>query len=984
METKGTLPSVVPTPSLAGRRSELALLQNRLTATAHGNAGVVLVVGEPGIGKTRLLGEAGAHATREGATVLRGGASEFEGMPPYLPLLEALGSYIKTAHLDVLRAQAGPVATTLASIFPELVARLGPGPVGSPMPPEQARLRLYEAVGTFLAALADARPVVLMLDDLHWADAASLDLLCHVVRHQPTARVIVVGAFREGEAEANPPLARAIEYLNRHRLLTTLMLSPLSAEEISALAASYLGGAVDPAASRLLYTQSEGNPFFAEELLRGWVETSGLVRQDEWWVPSHKFDPGRIPPGITGAIHQRLARLSPEIVGQLQTAAIIGRTFDVSLLAAVEARPAGVIELKMLAASRAGLIRADRTGTFAFSHDKIRECLYADMPPGRRRQLHEIIGRALEGRGDGSSVQQLAALAYHFARSGDRERGATYSLRAAEKALAVYAAEQALANYRAALDLLAADDVRRGEGLLGTGKAAILAGRAAEATDAYEAAHTWSLQGGDQMTAARAALGLSRARERLGDHQGHYAPLMTAVALLKDRSEPETVEALTWLAELDALRGNFTEGIAHAERASEVARVLGGGVFEAKACAMLGKLRARMNDIPAGLELLERALALAIEADDPSTAYLCCATLAFETHRAADMRRCREASLARIEFARRTHDPYQLHRAQAWLARLAAEQGKWSEAQQLIVQVESTPERSMFRETMEFLYRARGFIAYNRGDYEAAEREFQALAASLAQHREDLTSYQGLLGLVQLLMGKRREAQAYMAEQEALLAQLLEGCTPTAPILNCLAIMALTMGDRERAARYYRSLLPFRGQFHWFLVDRILALVETMQGDWAGAEAHFASAEATARREEIQPELPLTLVGKAELELTRGGRGSAICARTLLGQALNLFRELGMEAEAAHARERLRTLPRQPGASGHPAYPAGLSAREAQVLKLIAAGMSNRQIGRELSLSERTIANHITNIFNKTATENRAAATAFAIRHGLA
>jgi len=177
-------------------------------------------------------------------------------------------------------------------------------------------------------------------------------------------------------------------------------------------------------------------------------------------------------------------------------------------------------------------------------------------------------------------------------------------------------------------------------------------------------------------------------------------------------------------------------------------------------------------------------------------------------------------------------------------------------------------------------------------------------------------------------------------------------------------------------------LLPFHGQHYWFLVDRLLAAVEVLQGDWAAAQAHLDAAEEHARREDLRPELPLVLAGRADLELTRRGRGSAMRARALLEQAVPLFEQLGMTAEVTRTRERLCGV--SPKGPGRPSYPARLSAREAQVLKLVATGMSNRRIAQELALSERTVINHIASIFNKTNVDNRSAATAFAIRHGLA
>jgi len=207
---------------------------------------------------------------------------------------------------------------------------------------------------------------------------------------------------------------------------------------------------------------------------------------------------------------------------------------------------------------------------------------------------------------------------------------------------------------------------------------------------------------------------------------------------------------------------------------------------------------------------------------------------------------------------------------------------------------------------------------------------------------------------------------------------------PTLSARGCLALAAMALGDAEQAARHYPDLLACQGQHHWFLMDRILGQVALLCGDLSAAAAHLTAAEAVARREGLRPDLARILAVQADLALAQGGPGSAARARDRLGQARTILRELGMTDELRRVRQRLRTLPHQPSARPGSPLPAGLSPREAEVLRLVAAGQSNRQIAQALSLSESTIAKHLTSIFTKTGADNRAAAAAFAIRHGLA
>jgi DNA-binding CsgD family transcriptional regulator len=191
------------------------------------------------------------------------------------------------------------------------------------------------------------------------------------------------------------------------------------------------------------------------------------------------------------------------------------------------------------------------------------------------------------------------------------------------------------------------------------------------------------------------------------------------------------------------------------------------------------------------------------------------------------------------------------------------------------------------------------------------------------------------------------------------------------------------LGEHDRLPNLYPRLLPFRGQYHEALIDRLLGAIEILQKDWDRAQAALDAAETIARRENLRWELALTLASCADLELARGGTGSARRARKLLAEALDIFKAYGNKRQTKRIRERLRNLPRQPGTRPEQPVPAGLSRRQVEVLQLLAAGKSNREIAVKLALSEKTIANHVTAIFNKIGVNNRAAAAAFAVRQGL-
>jgi predicted ATPase/DNA-binding CsgD family transcriptional regulator len=979
-----------PPAAIVGRQRELTLVMDRYEAAKHGQAHVVLLAGDPGIGKTRLLDEIARRTAQKGATILRGGASEAEGMPPYLPFVEALGRYIQVTPLDHLGTQVAAAQQVLATLLPELITRLGELPASAPLPPEQARFRLYEAIGMFLQAIGAPHALVLTLDDLQWADSASLDLLCHVARHQQGAHLLVVGAYRESEVAHHSALARTLTELSRQRVLTIVNIGPLSAVETGMLAESKLSGALQPATKALLHTHSEGNPFFAEELLEGWIEAGALVHEQNQWMAVTPLDHA-LPPSIVGALWQRFERLSTESVDHLRVAAIIGRTFDLSLLAAVQEQEVEAIETSLLEAARARLVRTDQTGTFTFTHDKIRECLYTEVSTSRRRRLHGLIGGLLEaryGQEQTMHVHQLAALAFHFVHSSDQPRGVHYSLCAATQALQTAAAEEAISHYQTALNLLSREDRQRGDVLLRLGEAALLAGQEEEAESAYTAARSCLQE--DQEALAKAIHGLGRAYWRQDKRAAARAAFEQGLALLGDRPCAEAVDVLTDLSLLLTIyMGQQQGGMACAQQALEMAKLLGDTRLEERARRITAEnLSLQGEDLVAAVQFLEQVLRHTEANGDLSEASECCLNLAVASYWMADMRRSHEASAQRLAFIAHCGQSHHLRTTYTWLALLHASQGRWRDAEQMIERAHPIVDHLTSPMLAAFLHQIHGFLAYQQEAYSLAERELQMALAMAEQDRHMglgmLMFYPGLLGLVQATIGKWEEARACMASVEAHLDRLPDGILPAAPLLICLALTAVALGDQERAVLLYPRLLAFRGQHYWFLVDRILGLLARTRDDWEMARMHLSAAQAIAGREGLRPEFARTLLARATVELAQDGQGSSTHAEELLREALALFEELGMSQSAQYTLNRLSALSSYPGRRAHAALPAHLTEREVAVLKLVAQGKSNRQIAHALGLSEKTVTNYLTHIFNKTTCENRTAATAFAIRHGLA
>lgn len=968
--------------SLAGRHEEISLLSQSLHAAAQGQLAVALLTGEPGIGKTRLLETLAQRAQAEGFIVLRGGAFEAEGMPPYLPFLEALGDHVRRAPTEQVRAELGPYGGVLSAILPEIAVQIGKPSAPQGLPPEQARMRLYEAVAAFLAGIADTAPLLLILDDLQWADPASLDLLRYLVRRQRQCRLCVVGAYRSGEIAHRAEFERTLAELEQLRLLRTLPIGPLGTAEIAQVARRELQAALAPDAVQTLLAQSEGNPFFVEELLRDWRATGLLQPGDAAWqlrADAAELAEVAAPPSIMRVIRQRLGRLSPELRALLRTAAIIGRRVDPAVLAEAAGIAPDELDLHLLAAVEAQLLRP-AGDVLLFAHDKIRECLYDEVTPTQRQRLHGLVGGALEQRGQPNDHRILADLAWHFARSGDRARGVTYSRRALIHALQASAPQEAKRHGQTALALLPAGDPQRGGLLLELGEAALLASDEAAAIPVLSEAQHWFRETQQPILAGRAAHLLGQARWRQEQIPAAQTAFAAAVALLQDGPSAGLVAALIDLGSLLVVSEHQDEvGIAYLERAVLLAQGAGEPRLLAAANRALGNLLVRRNDLPGGIALLEQALQMAIAADDAAEAAECCAGLAPAYYWQGNIARSEAISLRRLAFAEASHDSYQLRHVYTWLATCEAVRGRIAQAEEYLHLADSIVARLESPEPRAFVTFVRGGLALVHGDLAAAERYF---AAALPIWRSigpnALVWYLGFASLLPVAQGDAVAAAACLDELMRLLEAIPSRDLLTGESVAAATHIALFLGDDVCLAQLKPRLLRAEGQFRDLVVDRLLGEIALREGDLPAASRYLAAAETLARREHLTWELAHTLDAQANLALAIAGSHALGMARECLTEARDLLAQWENNSEARLLEARLAALD-QPAS-----LPAGLSAREVDVLRLVAQGWSNRAIALELSLSAKTIEHHLTSIYGKLAVDNRAAAAAFAVRQGLA
>jgi predicted ATPase len=434
-----------------GRGRELDDLLNRLMAAAGGDGGLVLVAGEPGIGKTRLLAELAHAASSRGWAVLNGRAYETEGMPPYLPFVEALRGYLRASPPEALRGQLGQGAAEVALLVPELRDHLPDLPDEPSLSPEMERYRLFEGVTDVLCAIARSQEsgLVLVLDDLHWADKPALLLLQHLIHRLAGVPLLVAGAYRTVDLDRTHPLAAMLAELRRENRYERLLLPALTAEDTATLIAEITDVTPAPAVVDAVQRETEGNPFFVSEVVRHLhAEGRDLAGPDS--VPS-RWD---IPEGVRQVIGSRLSRLSPDTNRLLHAASVLrdGACFDV-LATVSDIAPESLLDA-LDEALGAGMLR-EIDGGYHFTHALIRQTLTAELNLPRRQRLHLRAAEGIERVHARNLDGHIVVLAAHYRLAGvlaEPERALACTRRAAEAATAVYAWEEAVAHYQAALN----------------------------------------------------------------------------------------------------------------------------------------------------------------------------------------------------------------------------------------------------------------------------------------------------------------------------------------------------------------------------------------------------------------------------------------------------------------------------------------------------------------------------------------------------
>jgi class 3 adenylate cyclase len=887
-----------------GRERELEELRACVDEARKGSGRIVLLAGEPGIGKTRIASELGTYGRVRGFQVLWGRCHETGGAPAYWPWVQIIRAYLHDRDPQNVRSDMGAGAADIAKVVSDVRERMPDLPEPPPLEPEQARFRLFDSITAFLRTATARQPLVLVLDDIHWADQASLLLLQFLAREMGSARLVVIGTYRDVELGREHPLFQALGDLTREPVTRRFALRGLTAADVGRYIEMTVGAAPPPELGQVVHRETEGNPFFVGEVVRLLVaegRLDGGERATGWKVG--------VPQGVREVIGRRLDRLSRDCNRLLTLASIVGREFGLDAIEPVaELTRQRVLELVTEAvAARLVAKVPDAIGRYRFAHALVRETLYEEPSPADRVRLHRRIGEVLESLYAARPERHLSELAFHFAQAAEDGRNADkaidYGRRAAERAVVQLAHEEGVRQYERALELLTtyrpAADGERGELLLGLGEARRRTGDVEKAKETVREAADVARRIGAAELVARAALAYGGPGFVFGQHDEYLVALLEdALASLGEEASALRARVMARLA-MELFFAKTPERCdALSAAAVRMAREVGDHAALASALHCRHAAMWGPRHLEERLAIATEIVRLADTTGDKEEAARGRHFRIVDLLEMGDVASAYREMEAQSRLADELKQPlYEWHRAM-YRAMRALMEGRTEEGETLAGEALMIGQRAS-PDAMD-TYGVQVFTA--RRD-QGRLGEMEASAAALVEQQPHVPGWRSVLAHLYLETGRIDEARR---EFEALAAAGFASIPEDPvwmPTMSMLSEVCAALGDEPRAAELYALYLPYEarhivvgaGVASTGAVAGFLGLLAGTMRRWDDAIRHFERALALNAQMGARPRLAYTQLAYAQMLRTRGEPGDVAKAIALAGQALEIGEALGMQ-----------------------------------------------------------------------------------------
>jgi predicted ATPase/DNA-binding CsgD family transcriptional regulator len=964
----------IPCPRFIGRERELLWLQERLEQARRGHGNLVLLAGEAGIGKSRLTNEVTARALRANVLVLEGRCSPFESALPYAPFIEAFRGLFHTRTPDQIRALLGSRAPEVARLIPELaemISGITPSPLLSP--PEE-KSRLFESLYLVLRQIAAEAPLILTLEDIHWADPASLEFFRFLARRLRRDRWFVLATYRPEEISGAEGPGRLRQDLVRERLAQELTVKPLNAAETGEMLQGVLGADV-PAPENLvawIFQFGEGNPFFTEEILRSIVEGSDDARAPDPATLSGVT----VPPTVRETILERVGRLMPDGREVLSAAAVLGRVFELDALQHVSQLAGEGFSRAFMTLLSAQFVRADRTPPrYSFRHALIRETVLQYLAPDTRRALHRRAGEFLEAHA--SPLVTAQTLAHHFREAGDHEQTIRYALAAASQASSVYAHHEAARFFGLVLEALPPGaTTTRLAAAEGLGDALFRSEALDRAVDAFAAMLEYAKAVGMRHEMARAYRKLGQVEEAQVKGRG-FESWDRGLAILAKIDDPVEEAMIHQLAARARYRiGQYGRAMIDARAA--VAAATRSGDLRALSQAQLSlalvlTMVGRHDEVAA---YMRQALALAQQAGDREAEIRALNNGGMAAMEDADFVRSRDALEQGYALARAYGAPRQSWVLDASLSQLSFVDGRWDEAEARARQAATEIlEHSELHWPFATAATAFATVLVHRGRSDEADALLQKVYRSPDPGYQVILA-RNALATLELRRGNAAASKTLLEEAWGIIRATGYGGSGKTETLLLLAEVSLQLNDVAMARSWldeaagavngYRRLAP--------AIHRVRGEVAAHEGNLDAAIGHYQAGldDPATTPQPYQEALLLYHLGACLLRRSRPGDRRA--ARAHLTQAQAILDRLGAKPVAEMVRQALQRI------GGRGPRGRALTEREREVLSLLAQGLSNAAIASRLSISERTVEVHVSHILTKLNLETRTQAASWAVQ----